>query len=194
MNKSAVTRELIQDVMNNFSLPHTSAHGPAHWARVRYNGLLLSQYSGADPVVVELFAFIHDSQRHNDGHDPQHGPRAAEYALRKNGVLFNLSAEQLDALVEACRGHTNERLNDCSTVQTCWDSDRLDLGRVGIMPDPYYLGTAAAKRHEILELAYARSIGKRSRVLRETVSREMVDLLRYLPDNDDNFQRDRLSD
>ncbi len=31
------------------------------------------------------------------------------------------------------------------TVQTCWDADRLDLGRVGITPNPRWLCTACAK-------------------------------------------------
>jgi hypothetical protein len=32
------------------------------------------------------------------------------------------------------------------TIQTCWDADRLDLGRVGIRPDPARMGTEAGKR------------------------------------------------
>jgi hypothetical protein len=43
------------------------------------------------------------------------------------------------------------------TVQTCWDADWLDLGRVGIMPDPRYLCTIAAKQPEFLNWAYERS-------------------------------------
>lgn len=180
MAHPGVTRALIRDVITNFRLPLTSVHGPAHWARVRYNGLLLARHSGADPLVVELFAFIHDSQRRNDHTDPGHGPRAAEYATKANGMLFDLSPAQLDRLVTACRGHTHERLVDCVTVQACWDSDRLDLGRVGIVPDTYYLGTEAAGRPEILELAYARSIGRPSRELRKAVSPEMEDLLPFI--------------
>lgn len=44
------------------------------------------------------------------------------------------------------------------TVQTCWDADRLDLGRVGIRPDPDRLCTSAAKESDLLEWAYARSV------------------------------------
>jgi uncharacterized protein len=43
------------------------------------------------------------------------------------------------------------------TVQTCWDADRLDLGRVGTTPDPRYLCTAAAKQSDIIEWALRRS-------------------------------------
>ena len=44
------------------------------------------------------------------------------------------------------------------TIQTCWDSDRLELGRVGIKPLPERLCTEFAKRKDIIEEAYRRSI------------------------------------
>lgn len=160
---SAVTAELRTDILRQFRLSRQSIHGPAHWARVRYNGLLLSRASEADWQVVELFAFIHDSQRYDDGYDPDHGPRAADYASRTCGRLFQLSDVQLDMLVQACMGHTHERLTTCVTVQTCWDADRLDLARVGIIPDPYYLGTELAKHPQTIADAIARSRGQSSR-------------------------------
>jgi hypothetical protein len=57
----------------------------------------------------------------------------------------------------ACAGHTNEQMHPDITVQTCWDADRLDLGRVGIMPEPTRLCTAAAKRPEMLKWADGRA-------------------------------------
>ena len=53
----------------------------------------------------------------------------------------------------ACAGHTHDRTHPDITIQTCWDADRLDLGRVGITPQPNYLCTDAAKRPDILEWA-----------------------------------------
>ena len=44
------------------------------------------------------------------------------------------------------------------TVQTCWDSDRLDLGRVGIKPMADKLCTKVAKKNEVIEAAHRRSI------------------------------------
>lgn len=159
---SAVTSELRADILQQFRLPRHSVHGPAHWARVRYNGLLLSGAGNADWQVVELFAFIHDSQRRNDGTDPDHGPRAADYALQNCGKLFQLSEPQLAILVQACAGHTHEHLTQCITAQTCWDADRLDLARVGIIPDPYYLGTDLAKDPQMISQAIAWSRGQSS--------------------------------
>jgi len=43
-------------------------------------------------------------------------------------------------------------------VQTCWDSDRLDLGRVGIQPRPERLCTAAAQDPGTIRWAYERSM------------------------------------
>ena len=43
------------------------------------------------------------------------------------------------------------------TIQTCWDADRLDLGRVGITPDPSWLCTEAAKRPEVIAWADGRA-------------------------------------
>ncbi|MDB5761630.1 MAG: hypothetical protein JWQ21_625 [Herminiimonas sp.] len=154
-----VPRPLVDDIIHHFQISLDSIHGPAHWARVRYTGLLLARETGADWKVVELFAFLHDSQRRNDGADPEHGPRAGVYARAQCGRLFDLTPEQLEVLVFSCNGHTKERLIDDVTAQTCWDADRLDLYRPGvdILPDPYYLGTTAAKDTGMMQGAIGRS-------------------------------------
>jgi hypothetical protein len=40
--------------------------------------------------------------------------------------------------------HTNGYKHDDITIQSCWDSDRLDLGRVDITPSPDYLSEEAS--------------------------------------------------
>lgn len=50
-----------------------------------------------------------------------------------------------------------------ATVLTCWDADRLDLGRVGIRPHPHRLCTEAARDPVLLEWAYQRSVKWRDR-------------------------------
>jgi len=47
-----------------------------------------------------------------------------------------------------------------ATVATCWDADRLDLGRVGIKPDARYLFSDEAK--EIANAAGFSVLGKQS--------------------------------
>ncbi len=44
------------------------------------------------------------------------------------------------------------------TVLTCWDADRLDLGRVGIRPNARYLCTEPAKDPAFITWAYERSL------------------------------------
>jgi uncharacterized protein len=153
-----LTPRLIEHLRAGFRLDWRGIHGAPHWARVRWNGLRLAEHTGADRRVVELFAFLHDSQRRHDGRDRGHGPRAAEVAARLNGRYFHLEPEALDRLVEACDGHTFGGTEAHPTVQTCWDADRLDLGRVGNRPDPARLCTDAARDPALLREAYARSV------------------------------------
>jgi uncharacterized protein len=123
-----------------------SLHGPDHWIRVARNGLYLSDTTGADQDVVVLFALLHDSQRLDDGSDPDHGPRAAEMAAEYRGEYFDLADDAFALLQYACRWHTHQDFSDNVTIGTCWDADRLDLSRVGITPLPYYMNTELAKR------------------------------------------------
>jgi uncharacterized protein len=71
--------------------------------------------------------------------------------------VFELSDREFQLLHRACAGHTHERIHPDVTIQTCWDADRLDLGRVGITPSPYYLNTEAAKRPETIKWADRRA-------------------------------------
>jgi uncharacterized protein len=109
--------------------------------------------------VVSLFAFLHDARRRNDGHDPQHGRRAASLLdeLRAEG-LVSLADEEAELLAYACRHHSDGFLDADVTVQTCWDADRLDLGRVGKRPDPARLCTPAARDRSLIAEAYRRSL------------------------------------
>jgi uncharacterized protein len=55
-------------------------------------------------------------------------------------------------LERACRFHTTERRTGNPTIDVCFDADRLDLGRVGIVPNPKLMATEqgayyAAKIH-----------------------------------------------
>ncbi len=120
-------------------------HGVAHWERVERNGLLLATPE-CDVTVIRLFAYLHDSCRENDGYDLEHGPRAALMMenLRDN-LLKDLSDEQFSLLQQACRQHTSTRSTSNPTIDACFDADRLDLGRVGIQPDPEKMATARGK-------------------------------------------------
>ncbi len=146
MAVSFVPPDLIKQIRSQFRLDWHGVHGAPHWARVHRHGVYLAPRMGADIRVVELFAFLHDSQRENDYTDPGHGERAADYAqwLRQRR-MFELEASAMELLQRACRGHSNGGTVEDVTVQVCWDADRLDLGRVGKRPDSRYLCTHAAQ-------------------------------------------------
>ena len=150
--------ELLRLLQNQFTLDWGGIHGIVHWERVRENGLRLAGLTGAKPRVVELFALLHDSKRESDGHDPEHGHRAAAFARALAGSMFDLEPGDLDLLAAACRDHSEGFTDGDITVVTCWDADRLDLGRVGVRPHPRRLCTAAARDPAIIEWAYARSL------------------------------------
>jgi uncharacterized protein len=123
---------ILHTALEDYALPWDGFHGVAHWARVLENGVRLATETGARIEVVQLFAVLHDCRRIHEGDDPE-------------------------LLHRACAGHTHERTHPDVTIQTCWDADRLDLGRVGIMPDPSYLCTAVAKRRETIVWADGRA-------------------------------------
>lgn len=151
-------RPIVQAVLAEYTLPLEGIHGVDHWARVLENGRSLSAVTGANLEVVSLFAVLHDSRRENESTDPAHGPRAAEYAAALRGALFDLSDDEFALLHRACTGHTHERTHADITIQTCWDSDRLDLGRIGIQPHPTRLCTPHARLSETIKWADGRSV------------------------------------
>lgn len=150
-------RQVLDEVLVAYTLPWNGCHGLAHWARVLENGLRLAPLTGASAEVVALFAVLHDSRRVSEGTDPKHGPLAALLAESLRGHAFDLPDHEFSLLRRACAGHTHERTHPDVTIRTCWDSDRLDLGRVGITPHPRYLGTEAARSAEILDWAHGRA-------------------------------------
>lgn len=155
---SLITNRLMEFVRSEFRLDWDGIHGAPHWSRVRHNGLLLAKHTGANTRVVEYFSFIHDLGRENDHHDPEHGLRSAAIAERIAGDLIDVSEQELALLTEACCGHSDGHILADVTVMTCWDADRLDLGRVGIRPDPSRLCNVAARHPELLAGAYERSL------------------------------------
>ena len=121
-------------------------HGPTHWNRVEKNGLELAAETGADETVVRLFAILHDTCRLNDDDDPGHGPRAADMLGTLIGILLNLDPHRLVLLEQAIRHHTDGLTSEDPTIGTCWDADRLDLGRVGKNPEARYMSTEEGKK------------------------------------------------
>ena len=160
--------DLLKIVTKQFRLDTSSPHGPNHWMRVKRNGFELSEKTGANKLVVELFSIFHDSCRVNDNHDKGHGKRGAKLAkkLHKMGYV-PCSKDELDLLIRACEGHTGGENPDDITIATCWDADRLDLPRVGIDVNPDLLCTDDAKDPDFIELCRQRALDWKEKQLPE---------------------------
>jgi uncharacterized protein len=140
-------------------------HGVAHWSRVWYHGRMLAAAVDVNPSILAWFAFLHDSQRHNDGFDPEHGRRAADFAvhLQRQGVIDDLAPREFEHLCEAMLLHSDGHTVADAAILACWDSDRLDLARVGIRPHPSRLCTDAARMPSVIDEAVrmARGLARR---------------------------------
>jgi uncharacterized protein len=160
---SMISKPLLEMIRNQSSLSADGFHGLDHWVRVLANGRKLAVITGANLKVVELFAAFHDSRRLNEGYDPEHGARGAAFAREMRGEWFDATDLEMSLLVQACEQHSNGQTEADLTVQTCWDADRLDLGRVGITPEPRYLCTDAAKAPDMIEWAHNRATAIRAK-------------------------------
>ncbi len=142
---------LFLKVAQGFELNLNGIHGMYHWARVLENGLKLSEVNGADKRIIILFALFHDSKRESDGLDPQHGRRGALFVQQFRNHLFQIEDQTFQKLTYACEYHSDELMDSDVTIQTCWDADRLDLGRVGIMPKKSLMSRSVSDHPEIFE-------------------------------------------
>ena len=144
---------LFELAKKQYHLDPESVHGPAHWRRVEKVGLFMAKRTGAHPIIVRLFAMFHDCCRLSDDTDAGHGFRGGQFAQQLRGKAIDIPDDQFALLYEACVGHADGRISNDPTIGTCWDADRLDLGRVGIIPEPTLMSTAFGK-----EIAHSGSI------------------------------------
>ena len=153
-----ISNQLIDVIRKQYLLPWNGVHGIGHWARVRENGIYIaSKLADVNARVVELFAIFHDAARINEGTDLGHGCRGGELARALRGKHFEATDQEFEQLYEACLYHTDGRTDAEITVQACWDADRLDLGRVGLVPDLRFLCTSVAKDSDVIAWALQRA-------------------------------------
>jgi uncharacterized protein len=163
--------EILQALQPHVRFPSV-LHGPPHWARVHRFGLALAErvdLPAEGRVCVELFAWLHDLAREDDGPGAQH---AIDGAVQIDAVLpaiaGALSPAQIETVRAAIRYHSDGMVAGgawdagafegidwprdllVATVGCCWDADRLDLPRVGIAPNDRYMSIAAWREVESL--------------------------------------------
>lgn len=141
--------KIISFALTDWELGDT--HGLPHWQRVERNGILLSldKHKGRYIInkgirlnVVRAFAYLHDKCRIDNYSDWKHGERAARMLHNiRDSILFELDDEEFSLLETACRLHTTTHKTGNLTIDTCFDADRLDLNRVGIIPEPNRMAT-----------------------------------------------------
>lgn len=151
-----IVRKALTVVQPQFRLAYFGGvHGLPHWSRVWFHGRQLAKAVDIDPAILAWFAYLHDSQRHNDYRDPQHGQRAADFAvqLRQQGVITELGDPDFERLCEAMRLHSDGMTEADPALQACWDADRLDLLRVGIEPHPKRLCTPHGRKPSVIKRA-----------------------------------------
>jgi uncharacterized protein len=140
---------VLSEAKNAFVLNSSwTQHGPSHWLQVEKNAVMLGEHTpGCDMEVARLFALLHDCRRQNEGRDPDHGARAADFAqeLFDKGML-RLDPGRLAVLKYAMTHHNNGQVSDDPTIGICWDADRLDLPRVGTAPNISLMSNQYAKK------------------------------------------------
>jgi uncharacterized protein len=157
-------RDIVRKLMTYARFP-SDIHGPAHWSRVRRFGALLGEGEAlpdAARACVEIFAWVHDLAREHDGGGNEHAIDGAVYIDRVVPAVFGvLLPDQMETLRTAIRYHSDGMTAQqafaadllpqvawdaevlVATVGCCWDADRLDLPRVGIVPDARFMSTAS---------------------------------------------------
>lgn len=131
---------------SHFVMDADSLHGFDHWKRVHDNGVLLASQSGVDLAVVRLFAWLHDCKRVEDWEDPEHGQRSASLVMEMKDTLFSwLDVDQKRKLWYACYHHNIGTVSEDITIGACFDADRLELVRCGVMPREDLMSTPMGK-------------------------------------------------
>lgn len=137
-------RKLACDEANLLDRDTDGIHGLLHWEMVGCIAQVLLEANGHNPAIGPIFGYLHDCQRYNDEHDPEHGERAEAYA-RRNRQQIPLDDPDFEQLCDAMRIHHRAGSDYGPTVIGCLcDADRLDLGRVGTTPGVEWMSTPQA--------------------------------------------------
>lgn len=157
-----IPKKILIEVIESFYLQlFNGVHGIDHWTRVLQNGIILCDKNpNLNKNIIIAFSFFHDVGRTREDDEPIHGYNGGRRLL-KYKYKINLTKEEIDKCYEACVDHTHTRHHKDPQIAACWDADRLDLYRVGVMPDVDYLNLEESKEEDIIKEAATRSWDKR---------------------------------
>lgn len=138
---------LAEDQQLNHGLdPAEPIHGTHHWINVAQIAGAIAHQENSDVLGAQAFGLLHDCCRENDNHDPQHGPRAAQWIRSHKEIKRILGRERAAAVALACEIHTLRITTKDPFCGACLDADRITLHRVGITPNPFLFSTETGKK------------------------------------------------
>lgn len=141
MLENMVFAHNLNRALEHYQLDPEGLHGYKHWMSVWVNCMRLhSDKLNPDMELCALFAAYHDCRREDEGDDPGHGYRSVSAV-----APADLESERMAKLTHAIAHHPEGDTSDDPTIGVCWDADRLDLHRVGTLPNPMYMSTVRGK-------------------------------------------------
>ncbi|MBQ6470537.1 MAG: HD domain-containing protein [Victivallales bacterium] len=177
----------MENAARNLLAHSLDGHDWDHTRRVRLNALALARKEGADLLIVEVAALLHDIGRPQESRDhgeTDHAALGAQMArdiLTQLGVTDDRFVAQVTHCIAAHRYRCrNGGLEPSTPEARClFDADKLDsMGAIGIGRAFHFAGCAGARVHNTAEEALASS----SYSHEDTAYREYLVKLRHLKD------------
>ena len=168
-------------------LSSPACHDWEHTCRVRANAMRIAREEGADLLVVELAALLHDIGRPAELADHGKTDHAVLGAVMAADVLRNFGCDEaLVAKVASCvrthrfRKRSPEGIPASLEAKCVYDADKLDsIGAIGIGRSFHFAGRTGAKVHNTEQQALSSESYSRE----DTAYREFLVKLRYIKDN-----------
>lgn len=181
---------LVQQVearVKKMLLANPACHDWDHTQRVRTLALRLAAAEGADALIVEVAALLHDIGRSTELADQGRTCHAALGGRLSREILLSLgvvSSSFVTAVVDCVRCHRYRRRDADAKPKTLeakvvYDADKLDsMGAIGIGRSFHFAGRIGARVHNTAEEA----LGSESYSREDSAYREYLVKLRFLKD------------
>lgn len=177
----------VEEKARNLLAACPACHDWDHTLRVRRNAMLLARCEGADLVVVDIAALLHDIGRPQELADHGKTDHAEVGAAMIPALLDELGVkdEMLIRHVAACvlthryRTRAPERYPESLEAKCVFDADKLDsMGAIGVARSLHFAGRIGARVHNTAEEA----LGSDNYSREDSAYREYLVKLRFLKD------------
>lgn len=164
-----------------------ACHDWDHTLRVRRNAMMIAEAEGADKLVVEAAAILHDVGRPAELMDEgktdhaELGASMVPHILKRTGVDDTGFIEHVAAcvLTHRFRKRHPERIPATLEAKTVFDADKLDsMGAIGIARSFHFAGRVGARVHN----TETEALNSDSYSHEDTAYREYLVKLRFLKD------------